>query len=167
LQCTWKQRPACAKSFTYKGVNYTGCSDVDHPSPWCSYDRIHKGNWTTCERVCTPAVLPTASPTNASEDGAPCDRHPEHENDAIGNLATLDAEGYKIGVATDSAINMKRFVCRVAQKIDCRVTDYPSLMAFVPNYLGSVIHETYEHLEAELRALCHTGGKWVLPVGHP
>lgn len=139
-QCSWQPKPNCAKSFVYQGRNYDGCSTDDHPTPWCSFDIIHKGDWATCDYICTPV----------NEDTAPCARHPEYENDAIGNLATLDDSGYKIVVAADSNINMKRFVCRVVDKIDCTVIDYSGLMAFLPWDLGSSIHKNYSTVESEL-----------------
>lgn len=77
---------------------------------------------------------------------------------------TLDEAGYKISASANSPINMKRFVCRVVGKLECRVTDLASLMAFVPYYSGSITEQTYQHLESELTTLCHAGGKWVVPL---
>jgi hypothetical protein len=75
----------------------------------------------------------------------------------------LDEDGYRAAASAESPINMKRFVCRVVDKINCRVIDLPSLMAFVPYYNGLVSHQTYQFLENELTTICHTGGKWVQP----
>jgi len=192
--CTWQPKPQCATTFEYKGVEYTGCTEADHPSPWCSIDRIHKGVWETCDRVCTvpmkpapvpmnPAPAPQPAypipdprdasypvprpanpvPTTPTNFGDACDRHPDAENDVIGNSVTLDEAGYKIASAADSPLNMKRFVCRVVGSIGCRVIDLSALMAFVPYYSGHVSHQTYKHLESELTTLCHAGGKWVVP----
>jgi hypothetical protein len=102
-----------------------------------------------------------------NEDTAPCARHPEYENDAIGNLATLDDSGYKIVVAADSNINMKRFVCRVVDKIDCTVIDYSGLMAFLPWDLGSSIHKNYSTVESELSSICNDGSSWVVGMTKP
>jgi len=77
---------------------------------------------------------------------------------------TLDEAGYKIAASADSPINMKRFVCRVVGKLECRVQDMASLMAFVPYYSGLISAQTYAHLESELSTLCHAGGKWVVPL---
>jgi hypothetical protein len=93
----------------------------------------------------------------------PCSRNSQTENDVLGSSVSLDEAGYKIAAAADSPINMKRFICRVVDKIECRVTDYSALMAFVPYYSGLVSHQTYAHLQNELVTLCHTGGKWVVP----
>lgn len=91
----------------------------------------------------------------------PCTRHPDVENDLVGNTVDLSEAGYQAAVQTSSAINMKRFICRVADKLDCEVTDYASLMGFVPYYSGAVSHQTYAMLEHEMEILCHAGGKWL------
>jgi len=175
LACAWEQTPECSKSFQYKGIDYTGCAIVDHPTPWCSIDRVHKGAWKRCTRVCTSQIAPvttavpvtaisvTAGPTLAPSDD-PCARHPEAENDALGATVTLDEAGYVIAAAAESPVNMKRFVCRTISKIGCRVSELSALMAFVPYYSGLVGHQTYGRLEAELTTLCHIGGKWVVPL---
>lgn len=94
-------------------------------------------------------------------EDAPCTRHPDTENDLIGNTVELSEAGYQSAVRTSSAINMKRFICRVADKLDCEIIDYASLMGFVPYYSGAVSNQTYDMLEHEIEILCHTGGKWV------
>lgn len=172
--CTWKPKPECAEAFEYKGVEYTGCIEQDHPTPWCSRNRVHQGEWETCTRVCSSAsdVVPVRRqeperiPTPVSSSD-PCDRHPDAENDIIGNSVTLDEAGYKIAAAADSPVNMKRYVCRVIGSIGCRAVDLSALMAFVPYYSGSVSHQTHRRLEAELTTLCHAGGKWVVPRALP
>lgn len=164
--CAWELAPECARAFNYKGVDYSDCVTKDNPTPWCSYDRIHKGSWTTCQRVCTSASVPATTlprTTPQPQIETPCTRHPEVENDEVGNSVTLDQAGYSVAASAESPINMKRFVCRVVDKIGCRVTDLPSLMAFVPYYNGLVSHQTYRFLENELITICHTGGKWVQP----
>jgi hypothetical protein len=165
LTCTWVPQSNCSQSFAYNGKNYTGCAAVDYPTPWCSYDSVHKGSWATCSRVCVrvvePTVQPTSRPSITNGTESPCARHPEYENDAIGNLATLDMAGYKIAAAADSVINMKRFVCRTLEKMQCAAFDFPSLMTFVTYYRESVSIESYDHLVTELTILCENGHKWV------
>jgi hypothetical protein len=173
LLCVWQAKQECQGTFQYKGVDYTGCANVDHPTPWCSYDRVHKGSWSTCTKVCSPRpnvspqpepVLPKPAPVTAEED--PCTRHPEVENDLIGASVTLDEAGYKIAARADSAINMKRFVCRVIGKIGCKVNNdgFEALMGFVPYYSGVDTVQSYARLESELTTLCHVGGKWVQSI---
>lgn len=113
---------------------------------------------------------PTKAPADVESTtapSAPCDRHPENEDDAIGYLTTLDEAGYKIAVAADSIINMKRFVCRVVDDMKCVVIDYNALMAYVPHHLGSVIHRSYSDLQTELATLCESADKWVVPLARP
>jgi len=98
-------------------------------------------------------------PVTPTED--PCTRHPEAENDLIGASVTLDDAGYKIAARADSPINMKRFICRVIDKMDCKVNDLQALMGFVPYYSGTDSTQSYARLESELATLCHAGGKWV------
>jgi hypothetical protein len=86
----------------------------------------------------------------------------QFKNDAIGVSAPLDEAGYLTTASAESPLNMKRFICRVVDKIGCRVTDVSSLMAFVPSYSGLVNRKAYVGLEAELAALCHAGGQWVV-----
>jgi len=51
--CSWQPSPKCSLKFLYKDTEYEGCALwVDHPTPWCSHDRIHRGNWSACERLC-------------------------------------------------------------------------------------------------------------------
>jgi hypothetical protein len=75
--CIWQPDQECSLTFQYKGVQYTGCTDVDHPTPWCSHDSNHKGSWTACTKVCskpTPAPAtwaPTPAPTPAPTTWAP------------------------------------------------------------------------------------------------
>ena len=38
----------CSIPFTYKGVTYNSCTTADHNKPWCSLDRVYKGNWGDC-----------------------------------------------------------------------------------------------------------------------
>jgi hypothetical protein len=79
--------------------------------------------------------------------------------------APLDQEGYQICALDEhSPINMKRFICRVVDKIGCQVVDYAALIGFVPYYSGAVSEQSYGHLVGELQLLCHTGGKWVTPL---
>lgn len=75
----------------------------------------------------------------------------------------MDEAGYLVAASADSPVNMKRFVCRVTEKIGCKVTELPALMAFVPYYSGLASHQSYAFLEAELITLCHAGGNWVVP----
>lgn len=161
-ECTWQPALGCSATFQYKGADYTGCTDMDHPAPWCSRDRVHTEAWYTCTRVCQRPVapVPVPQPTPTGEDTI-CARHPEVEKDSIGNAATLDEVGYHITASAESPINMKRFVCRVVAKIGCKVTDQASLLGFVPFYSGIVAHQTYRNLEYELTTLCHAGGRWV------
>lgn len=160
--CTWDLAPECSRAFQYKGIDYTDCVTFDHPTPWCSLDRIHKGSWTKCTRTCIPAgAAPTTVPTT-SED--PCTRHPDVENDNIGNTVTLDEIGYQTAATADSPINMKRFICRVVSKIGCKVNDLSSLLAFVPYYSGVAGTQTYSRMETELITKCHAGGLWVSPA---
>lgn len=166
--CYWQPREDCERTFEFKGIQYTGCTTTDHPTPWCSHDRKHKGSWATCAKICngpsgqTTPVPPAPAPVPTDEE--PCARHPEADNDVIGTSVTLDEAGYRIAAAANSPINMKRFVCRVVSKIGCKVTDLPSLMGFVPYYSGLESHQTYKHLESELTTICHQGGKWVMPA---
>jgi len=171
--CYWQPSAECSRSFEYKSVQYTGCVAIDHPTPWCSRDPVHKGSWTTCTRVCSragpavPSPVPVApSPAITPQFGVeePCYRNPQAQNDVIGATVTLDEAGYKIAASAGSPINMKRFICRVSSKIGCRVTDLSSLMAFVPYYSGAVSSQTYNRLETELATLCHTGGQWLTPL---
>lgn len=177
--CYWQPRTDCPRSFEYKGIEYVGCTEKDHPVPWCSHDRVHKGSWTTCTKICNNTSVPISTPaptpaptsndtasntTDLPAEEAPCTRHPESENDVIGMSVTLDEAGYKVAAAADSPINMKRFICRVVGTLDCYVNDLPSLMAFVPYYSGMVSQQTYKKLVSELTTLCHTGGKWVSPL---
>jgi len=172
--CSWQPGPECASFFEYKGVEYNGCTALDNPTPWCSHDRVHKGSWTTCQRLCRGNVpvapnpvapSPVPAPVVAPQEEDPCERHPEAENDIVGATVTLDEAGYKVAASGDhSPVNVKRFVCRVVRKIDCRITDLPSLMAFVPYYSGLASRQTYMHLESELTTLCHAGGKWIVPI---
>jgi len=181
MLCSWQPAEDCAKTFMYKGGAVTGCTEADYPTPWCSRDSDHTGSWTVCKRVCThpaatetpvqPTLAPAPMPTQApftpfapASDEDPCTRHPDVENDLIGQSVTLDEPGYKIAAAAESPINMKRFICRTIQLIECKVTDVSALMAFVPYYSGLVSHQSYANLESELEVLCHAGGKWVKPV---
>lgn len=57
LLCSWGPARECASTFTYKGFEYEGCAMyVDHPSPWCSHDQVHNGNWSKCEQYCREAT---------------------------------------------------------------------------------------------------------------
>ncbi|CAH3105667.1 unnamed protein product [Porites lobata] len=38
----------CSIPFTYKGVTYNSCTDVDHHRLWCSLDSQYKGHWENC-----------------------------------------------------------------------------------------------------------------------
>lgn len=180
--CTWQQKQECQATFEYRGVNYSGCINVDHPTPWCSHNRVHKGDWSTCTKVCSSPVPPQPLPPQpvpsqpvpsqpvpitVTED--PCTRHPEAENDEIGATVTLDEPGYNTAALSHSPINMKRFICRVIAKLNCKVNDGTALIGFVPFYYvvgeGTIVTETYAHLESELSILCNAGGKWVTPIG--
>jgi hypothetical protein len=172
--CSWQAKPECQPTFEYKGVDITGCTSQDYPTPWCSQDRIHDGIFSPCTRVCNSASgaqspvpkapsppVPEERPEPAAED--PCTRHPEAENDIIGQAVTLDEAGYKVAAAADSPINMKRFVCRVVEQNNCKVLDLAALMAFVPYYSGAQSQQSYRKLEGEITTLCHAGGKWLAP----
>lgn len=50
--CTWEAPEICQPSFVYKGLVRTGCIMVDHPTPWCSHDKEHIGNWSVCTWTC-------------------------------------------------------------------------------------------------------------------
>jgi len=158
--CSWHQKPECSKSFEYKGTDYNACATIDNPTPWCSLDRIHKGFWSACERVCRSVV--TSAPTMPSvvtPAKDPC-AGPD-SSDAIEATVTIDEEGYQIVASTNSSLSMKRFICRTVEKIKCTVVDLPSLMAFVPYEMVS--QKTFAHLESELTVLCHARDAWVVP----
>jgi hypothetical protein len=91
-----------------------------------------------------------------------CARHPESENDEIGMSAPLNESGYKITASAESPVNIKRFICRVVDKIGCKIHDRNALMGFIPFYNGVSSHQTYKHLEYELTTICHAGGMWVV-----
>ncbi len=38
----------CSLPFTYKGVTYNSCTNVDHNKLWCSLDANYKGKWGNC-----------------------------------------------------------------------------------------------------------------------
>ncbi|XP_073256554.1 uncharacterized protein [Porites lutea] len=38
----------CSIPFTYEGVTYNSCTDVDHHRLWCSLDSQYKGHWENC-----------------------------------------------------------------------------------------------------------------------
>jgi len=109
-----------------------------------------------------PVPVPPQTPPSNVED--PCYRGPDVKNDAIGNSVTLDQVGFRITSASESPINMKRFVCRVTAKIGCKVTDGVALLGFVPYFSGLVAKQTYSNLESELNTLCRAEGKWVAPM---
>lgn len=51
--CTWTAPAECQRTFMYQDKKYTGCAMwVDHPTPWCSHDKIHAGHWSKCKRNC-------------------------------------------------------------------------------------------------------------------
>jgi len=170
-RCSWEQGPECSKLFEYKGIEYTGCATVDNPTPWCSLDRKHKGEWTTCSRVCTDLVTvpPTTVTTTLATPEDPCQRlqsdMTEIDNDKIGNSATLDEAGYKLTVERESPVNMKRYICRVVAEIGCKVASLAPLLAFVPYEIAS--QTSYQHLQSELTVLCHARDAWVVPVTGP
>merc|ERR1719487_2835032 len=66
MLCTWRSVDECAKPFIYKGVTYVGCTDLDHPTPWCSHDQVHAGAFSVCTRVCTEASPPAPAPPPAT-----------------------------------------------------------------------------------------------------
>lgn len=187
--CNWQAPPECAPVFQYLGVDYEGCAVfVDHPTPWCSHDRIHTGAWSLCESVCrspsggvvaqpiekpqaaapdtsdwaTTSLVPGGNRTTPSPTEDPCTRHPDAENDLIGLNAPMDEGGYQVAVASHSSVNMKRFVCRVIDSLGCKATDLSSLMGFLPFFNGVNGKQTYGKLRTELESLCHAGGKWVV-----
>lgn len=51
-ECTWQVAEGCQESFVYKGVLRSGCIDIDHPTPWCSNDKVHLGQWSICKYTC-------------------------------------------------------------------------------------------------------------------
>jgi len=194
--CSWESRSWCAKPFVYKGISYTGCTDIDHPTPWCSHDQLFRGNWSICKRVCTrrtgpapapmrvpvpvpvpypaplpvPVPVPVPVPMPAPVQTLPCVKI-GYENDVVGSHVTLDEAGYKVLAEFDDTsagfINTKRFVCRVVDKLNCRVVDEASLSSFVPYWSSLKSHETYAHLEQELADLCRQMDKWVAPLVAP
>ncbi|XP_067041766.1 epididymal sperm-binding protein 1-like isoform X3 [Acropora muricata] len=42
----------CSFPFTYKGVTYNSCTNIDHNMLWCSLDTCYKGRWGNCEVEC-------------------------------------------------------------------------------------------------------------------
>lgn len=71
---------------------------------------------------------------------------------------------------TDSPINMKRFICKVVDKIDCKIVDLAGLMGFIPYYSGHHPEnpkQSYAALEIELMTKCHMGGQWIEPKETP
>eukprot|EP00929_Paragymnodinium_shiwhaense_P115839 TRINITY_DN8499_c0_g4_i1.p1 TRINITY_DN8499_c0_g4~~TRINITY_DN8499_c0_g4_i1.p1 ORF type:complete len:3773 (+),score=615.61 TRINITY_DN8499_c0_g4_i1:363-11321(+) len=56
LATCWAPAPECVDAFTYKGITYTGCTDMDSDVHWCSQDvnMDLKKRWKPCARaVCT------------------------------------------------------------------------------------------------------------------
>lgn len=177
--CTWQPNAGCATTFAYKGIDYTGCITEDHPTPWCSLDRVHAGAWETCSKVCSSVIVPAVpvpQPETPVEPPAaqnmPCDRI-ETEDDSVGNSVALDAVGYEISATTGTSSDVKRFVCRIVSSMACKVTDLSALMDFVARYgqpemrvTAQQTTESYRALTAELLANCRTDGKWIVPQPH-
>ena len=71
VPCAWTPAPACQSAFSYKGIEYTGCSDIDHPTPWCSHDTVHNGAWSLCTHTCNTTAVknPLAQPSEAVTSG--------------------------------------------------------------------------------------------------
>jgi hypothetical protein len=113
-----------------------------------------------------PVPVPVSAPLPAPAGSLdlPCARDPD---DALGDSATFDEAGYHGLAELNSPTNMKRFICRIADKIFCNVVDKASLELFVPYYGSLDRHETYEHLEQELLEICHEAGKWLVPLYSP
>jgi hypothetical protein len=175
--CTYEADPSCSTAFSYKGVEYTGCSYEDHPTPWCSKDRIHQGLWTKCSKVCryasnfttlsttsSPKVTTSDPVTSVPDTSKPCVRNAQSAEDVVGLSVLLDQTGYSTVVRMNSTANMKTFICRVVDDMGCQVTDSASLAGFVPYHSSVEHHETYQRLEHELSILCHTDGAWVVPA---
>merc|ERR1719197_1753970 len=170
--CTWQPNSGCAPTFTYKGVDYTGCITEDHPTPWCSVDRVHAGSWETCTKVCTQPEVPAVPVAPPAPQSMPCDRI-ETEDDSVGNSVALDAVGYEISATTGTSTDVKRFVCRIVSSMSCTVTEPQALMEFVARYgqpemrvTAQRTTESYRQLTAEILDQCRSGGGWIVPQPH-
>ncbi|CAH3028582.1 unnamed protein product, partial [Porites evermanni] len=53
--CTLKTTSGecCSIPFTYRGVTYKSCTNVNHHRLWCSLDSQYKGNWGNCMSTAT------------------------------------------------------------------------------------------------------------------
>lgn len=136
-----------------------------------------KWRYPTCQLSCPcsleqPASTPKAAPPKAApaveaataaptEAEGPCARHPELDHDEVGAAVSLDESGYQACVASEHPIKVKRFICRLATQLGCKVVDNGGLMGFLPHYSSATDPQTYAHLESELETLCHAGGKWI------
>lgn len=76
----------------------------------------------------------------------------------------MNERGYKHLAELGNPIQMKTFICRVIEKIHCKVQSGDSLDAFVPYYSSLASNETYGHLEKELTEICHAGDKWAKSI---
>jgi hypothetical protein len=114
------------------------------------------------EKVAAPESAVTE--TVRGNELGPCARDADPQKDSFGDTAALDEAGYQSVAKLSSPTNMKRFMCRVVEKIYCKVNNAESLAAFVP-YYGSVAKgETYAHLEQELLEICQAQDKWASPL---
>ncbi|XP_078695151.1 uncharacterized protein LOC144924079 isoform X4 [Branchiostoma floridae x Branchiostoma belcheri] len=43
--------PECHFPFTYGGITYNSCTNVDHHRPWCSFTAVYQGRWKNCDDV--------------------------------------------------------------------------------------------------------------------
>jgi len=57
--CRWEKPAACAGEFDWKGVTYSGCTNVDHEKPWCQHHHQHLvleagqgDDWSNCVYNC-------------------------------------------------------------------------------------------------------------------
>lgn len=50
--CEWKAVQGCEREFDYEGSHFTGCTAIDHDTPWCSLSHPYAGDWAHCVYSC-------------------------------------------------------------------------------------------------------------------
>lgn len=101
-ECSWKQPPACAPEFTWKGITYTACAtgDTQHAMPWCLHHYQHTDSdtnanlvqdWSYCSYSCESEKPTFTPPDGCGWSLAPsCAQEFDYEGAHYIGCATVD-----------------------------------------------------------------------------
>lgn len=79
------------------------------------------------------------------------------------DLAELNERGYDALTMLKNNAGMSKYVMRILDTLNCKISKEGGLEGFVPHFSGAIASKTFDKLQTELREVCMMPDGWLTP----